>query len=156
MRKLIASFAATTAQLMGAEDTVTDVLFGAAATGGFGVFSMGTDGVLTVGQSTGKVSVEASLDLGGAATAAGIFLVRMTLNGTQVGETLSETIAVGSVSKVVLPVEFDSLSEDDEIKVEMILDAAGSATDGGTVLTEGTANAATWSDSTPAKLAIYG
>jgi hypothetical protein len=156
MKKLIASFAATTALLMGAEDTVTDVLFGAAADDDFGIFSMGADGVLTVNESIGKTEAVASLNLGGAAGAAGIFLVRMTLNGEQVGETLSETVAVGSVSKVKLSNMFDSLSGGDLIKVEFILDAAGSATDGGTVLTEGTANALAWSDSTPAKLEIFG
>ena len=154
--KIIASFVATAAQLLGGEDTIAKVLFGPVAEGNFGVFSMDAAGKTTVNQSVGKTTWLTTLNLGGMVQGAGVVLVRMLVNGSQVGKTLSVTIPIGSTLPVEFTHSFDSLSGGDEIEFEFVLDAAGVATDGGTVLIDGTANAAAWVSGAPAKLEIYG
>lgn len=155
-RKLIAAFAETAAQLVGAADTIITLTFGAAANATPNVVSMGADGILAVNSSLGRVAVKTTLNLGGAVTDTATVLLRYVLNDEQVGDTVPVLVPVGSSFPVEIEHTFDSLVGGDELHVEMVLDAASSATDVGTVLTAGTSNAATWTAASPAKLEIYG
>lgn len=154
--KLIAAFAATTAQLLGASDTAAIILFGSEADGDYGVFSIDDAGKVTANGGSGRTKWKATLNAGGMVTGAGILMGRVLLNGEQVGDTVTATIPVGSTIPFEIKHDFDSLSEGDEVQFQFILDAAGSATDGGTVLIDGTSNAAGWSSMAPAKLEIFG
>lgn len=156
--KIIAVFKASAALALGAVDTATQVTFGAVATGNFGVFSMAADGVLSVLKSTGSVTVQAVLTVGGVdSTNTGIFVGRLLRNGVQVGEAVSvSVVGAGENQQLIIEHHFDSLSGGDEITVEFGLDDAGSATTGGTVLITPTSALSSWGPAVPAKLTVIG
>ncbi len=158
MRKLIARFKAVVAQAISAENVATQVVFGAAAVGFFNFFTMAATGAMTLVGNVGKVTIEAVLNVGGVdGTTTGVFMARMLLNGTQVGELVSVTVVgTGETRKLVVEHTFDSLSGDDEITIEMALDAAGTAATGGTVMTAATSGLAAWGTAVPAELNVYG